>query len=214
MNETLYNRCIDKGIKPSHVFEVGVYYPETSNILLFIKDGIRATLVEPDPICIDKIHKYFGEYPFVKVLPYAIYEESGEIKLYRTNASTFVSTLKASPALINDKYIPDEKDSFIAKAVRFDEIDDGSIDILSIDTEGCEWYVIKYLISRPQVISLETHGKKYRNPYLNELLAWMEQNGYMVWYRQRSDTVFVRNDIEITASEKIKYSLKNILRMD
>ena len=212
MNETLYNRCREKGIITGHVAEVGVYYPETSNILKFINDGIRATLIEPDPICISKIEEYFKDFALVKILPYAIFDEKGPIKLYRTNASTFVSSLKASPALINDKYMPDEKDSFIADAIRFDDIDDSSIDLLSIDTEGCEWYVIKFMKSRPQVISIETQGKKYTNPFITEILNWMETNGYKIWYRQRSDTVFIKNEIPINFWEMLKYKIKYLFR--
>ena len=64
--------------------------------------------------------------------------------------------------------------------------------MISIDTEGSEWFVLKYMISRPKVISIETHGAAYLNPYLREISQWMEQNDYQPWYRDKSDTVYVR----------------------
>jgi hypothetical protein len=74
----------------------------------------------------------------------------------------------------------------------FDAIDDGSIDLLSIDVEGSEWYVLNTMRSRPTVISLETHGKTYRNPFLPQIRWWMSRNGYRLWYMERSDSVYVR----------------------
>lgn len=96
-----------------------------------------------------------------------------------------------SPALVNDRYQPKAEDLFYAEAHVFSDFDDGSIDLLSIDTEGCEWYVLMHMKSRPLVISLETHGKRYRNQYITEIQQWMKDNGYRKWYRDKSDTVYV-----------------------
>ncbi len=191
MNEKLYQRCRRKGLVPHHVAEVGVYLPKTSNILGFINDGVRATLVEADPLCISAIHDYFRGKENVTTHECAVYDREGEVELYRTNASTFIGELAASPALINDNYQRSEADRFVAQARLFSDIDDGTIDILSIDVEGAEWYVIKNLRSHPHVISVETHGRSYRNPHLREILAWFQEQGYVVWYRDKSDTVFV-----------------------
>jgi len=38
--------------------------------------------------------------------------------------------------------------------------------------------VLKHLVSRPKVISIETHGKYYLNPFLTEITQWMEREGY------------------------------------
>ena len=45
----LYRRLKAKGLRPSHVAEIGVWHPQTSNIYQYIQDGIRTTLVEPGP---------------------------------------------------------------------------------------------------------------------------------------------------------------------
>ena len=89
---------------------------------------------------------------------------------------------------------------------RFDEIDDGTIDLLSVDVEGSEWYVIKNLVSRPAVISVETHGALYSNPNLEKITGWMKNNDYIIWYKDRSDTVYVKKGMfNITIMDKIKY---------
>lgn len=193
MNTKLYQKVQKFKLPIKHVAEVGVYYPETSNVLGFINDGVCADLFEPDPLCIEKIKAYFNQHPHVKVHPYAIYHENTTIALYRTNASTFVETLSVSPALMNDNYIPNSNDKFYAEARCFADFDDGTIDLLSIDTEGCEWYVLQTLVSRPMIISAETHYRKYKNPFIHEIQEWMDANQYKVWYKDTSDTVYIQS---------------------
>ncbi len=140
----------------------------------------------------------------VVVYPYAIYDYNGKLELVQRNASTFVKDLPASPALVNDKYTIRKNDTFEVECKVFNDIDPGNIELLSVDTEGCEWYVIKNLVSLPEVISLETHGKFYTNPFITEIKKWMIENGYEIWYKTRSDTVYNKRGIfKITLSEKI-----------
>ncbi len=178
----------------SHVCEVGVYLPATSNILDFIQDGIRATLVEADPVTAEKIKEYFKEYA-INLFSVAIWDTNGVLKLSKAAASTFAAELKQSPAIVNDHYRVSKENTFEVPCKVFSEIDDGTIDLLSIDIEGGEWYVIKHLTSNPKIISIETHGKYYTNPFLHEISEWMRIKGYTIWYKDTSDTVFVRKDV-------------------
>ncbi len=207
----LYVKLKKKQFVPFHVAEVGVYHPETSNILDFILDGVRTTLVEPDPRSIKLIEERFSQQDNVTLHKVAVYAEDGQITLAQREASTFASFLKASPAIINDNYELNESDTFEVEAKRFDGIDDGTIDLLSVDTEGCEWYVIKYLVSRPGVVSIETHGGIYTNPNFRDIDAWMKSNDYSVWFKDKSDTVYVRNDaIKLNFIDAIELRLTNI----
>lgn len=209
MNEKLYNKCTSKGLIIKHAAEVGVYLPETSNILKFIEDGIRATLVEADPEYVLKIREYFRSFDQVTVYPYAVWDKSGFITLNKASSSSFVDELSASPAILNDNYVSDLEKKIKVEAKTFDEIDDGTIDLLSVDIEGGEWYVIKHLKSKPDVISIETHWKNYSNPYLREINDWMNEHGYNVWYVDRSDTVFFKTNLfELTPFEKIGNKFK------
>jgi len=209
LNEKLYNKCRSKGLKIKHAAEVGVYLPETSNILKFIEDGIRATLVEADPEYVLKIREYFSSFDQVTVYPFAVWDKSGIITLNKASSSSFVDELSASPAIMNDNYVSDSENKINVEAKTFDEIDDGTIDLLSVDIEGGEWYVIKHLKSKPDVISIETHWKNYSNPYLREINEWMSKHGYKVWYVDKSDTVFFKiNLFELTPFEKIGNIIK------
>jgi FkbM family methyltransferase len=212
MGKTLHRKVANKNITVSHVCEVGVFLPEMSNIIDFIvTDRVKTTLVEPDPRSIAAIREYFRDYENVTLLPYAVYDHDGELELVQRNASTFVAALPYSPALVNDNYTIRKEDTFSVSCKRFDRIDDGSIDLLSVDTEGSEWYVIKYLKSRPAVISVETHGKSYLNPFLKEIAGWMSSNGYARWYMDGSDTVYYREGaFPVSAGEKIRLFSKGI----
>jgi FkbM family methyltransferase len=190
---------------------VGVYFPEDSNLLYLIKDDIDTTLVEADPNCIQKINKYFAGYRKVKTVEAAVFDFHGEVELCRLESSTFISQLEASPALINDGCKIDETDKFVAKSILFSEIDNGNYDLISIDIEGAEWFVLKHMVSRPNIISLETHGKYYSNPNIAKIRDWIRENNYFVWYKDNSDTVYVKKGIfQVTIAEHLQLLLKNI----
>lgn len=191
----LYSKCRDRDLGFSHVCEIGVYRPEFCNVIDFIREDVRTTLVEPEPGAVKAIKEAFGNQKNVTLLPYAIYDYNGTLKLAKAGASTFVARLSKSPAMENDRYEVDEAEQIDVECRVFSDLDDGTIDLLCIDIEGAEWYVLKNLKSRPRIISVETHGKFYTNPFMKEIGEWMETNGYEAWYKDNSDTVFARKDI-------------------
>src|SRR5674476_37134 len=107
----IYRKSKSRNITFHHVCEVGVYLPETSNVIDFIKDNIRATLVEADAVTVEKIKDYFKGYP-IQVFAVAVWDSNGTIKLSKAAASTFVTELESSPAIINDKYRISEENTF------------------------------------------------------------------------------------------------------
>lgn len=212
INNLLCHKLDKKGFSPFHVAEVGVWHPHTSNISQYIEGGVKTTLVEPDPDSISLIKSQFSNKNNVTLYEVAVFDFNGEVELYKRESSTFVSSLSASPALINDDCDIQTVEKFTAKAVLFSEIDDGTIDLISIDTEGSEWFVIKNMRSRPTIISLETHGGMYVNPYLKELIEWLRKNNYVLWYKDKSDSVFVLQDtIPVTVFDKIIIFKSNVL---
>ena len=209
--DVLFLKLKQKKIQFKHVAEVGVYLPENSNIAAFAREGIKSTFVEPNPSPIEIIRQYFKDMDNVHIHPVAIFDKSGSVELVQRKASTYLKVLYASPAIVNDECITDENDTFTVDAVTFNEIDDGSIDLLSIDIEGGEWFVIKHMISRPLVLSIETHGAMYTNPYLKEIKKWMFENKYIIWYMDSSDTVYVKNKLfNISTLDKFKLFLTRI----
>src|ERR1035437_4481496 len=209
INNELYKQCKAKGLTFSHVCEVGVYLPETSNILDFILEGIKTTLVEPDPKNVKAIREFFKNNENISLFPFAVFDYNGVIELSQRGSSTFVSSLPSSPALVNDSYQKRESDNFEVECKTFDTIDDGFIHLLSVDTEGCEWYVLKNIKSRPNVISIETHGKSYINPFMKEISQWFQNNHYVIWYKDKSDSVYIKENLfTITSGERRKLWMK------
>ncbi len=208
----LYRKLSKKGFNPAHVAEVGVWLPETSNIFDYIEAGVRTTLVEPDPESIRRINERFGENTNVTLHTVAAFDYEGTLELSQREASTFVSSLESSPAIVNDGYVVDEKDQFTVRCTTFDTIDDGSIDLISIDTEGSEWFVLKHMQSRPAVISIETHGAAYTNPHLSDIQAWMSKNAYVLLFKDKSDSVYVQQKrVDVTLGDRIRLAWKNAM---
>lgn len=207
---TLTLKLQKKRYEPFHVCEVGVYLPENSSVRPFILRGKKATLVEANPVMVDKIRTAFKDYPKATVFPYAVADQPGKVTLYNRGASTFIDSVE-SPALVNDHYSKSDQDRFEVEAKTFNQIDDGSIDLLCIDIEGAEWFVLNKLVSKPNLISVETHGKYYLNPKFKEIHEWMRSRGYQIWYKDKSDTVFVKDEfIHVSWLEKIKMRLYSI----
>jgi hypothetical protein len=83
--------------------------------------------------------------------------------------------------------------------------------LLSVDTEGCEWYALKNLKSRPKVISLETHGKYYTNAYIKEILNGLSATIMRFGIRMEaiqflSKTAYLR----LVLLKSYRYFLKNL----
>ena len=67
------------------------------------------------------------------------------------------------------------------------------------------------MTSRPAVISIETHGGMYVNPYMNKLQQWMNDNNYKIWYKDKSDSVFVLSStISVSLIDKIRLFYSNL----
>lgn len=183
--------------KPNIICEVGVHKPHDLRFKNFILDEeINFILVEANPRCYDLLKSEYS-FPNVKIFNNAICDFNGKIKLYNRgsdlDASAFIDGLPYSPAIINDNYNKYEADSIICDGITFDKIDTGNIDILTIDIEGAEWFVLKYLKSLPKLICIETHGSNYINPYMNLILEWMHNNNYSEAIKDQSDTIYLYN---------------------
>lgn len=149
----------------------------------------------------------FGHLSHVVLHHVAIYAIKGEIDMYECNASSFVGGIQ-SPIKVNNGYVEDDTLNGIQSIIKgfpytgaahtkvksdiISTYDNGQIDILAVDTEGCEYYALETLVSRPKLICLETHGQAYINPMIDQIVNWMTVNGYGVAGQTESDTLFIR----------------------
>ena len=200
-----------KNYTPRHVCEVGVWHPKTSNIKYYIEKNIKSLLIEPDPESIALIKKEWGERKNLTLKTVACTDFEGTIDLHKAGSSSFVSSTKNSPAMVNDSYDIKKNNSTKVNAKKFSSEDPGDIDLISIDIEGSEWYVIKHMLSRPDIISIETHGGYYINPHIEDIKNWMDEYNYVLWFKDNSDSVYVKKHIiKVKFNEILFLMLKNI----
>lgn len=195
----LYHIAKAIGLRPRHVVEVGVNEPSRCSLSPFITEGVPATLVEPLPWCAENLRQAF---PSARVIEAVCAKEAGEVTLYDRGEGAWIEDVPKGAA-------PDEhpnhsgmrRDTFFeqykrrVRAIRFaDEIDAEEIDILAVDTEGAEWFVIGQMQkARPRMIRVETHfiGSGWRNPYWNEITERLAALGYFPAVEDVSDTLFL-----------------------
>jgi len=234
--DNLYQICQQLGFSPKLCVEGGAAHITTSQLREFVKNGTECILFEASPRlfwCLEHGYnndngknfmdtwparpeppydnKGWKDLPNVKMYNVAIHDAEGEINVYERNASTFVEG-SISPAVVNDNYKEDLRDATKVKCSTIDKYDNGKIDLLCADMEGCEWYMLKYLKSRPSLICLETHGNKYVNPFIKEIGEWMKKNKYEPIHQTQSDTLFLQTGTNTLRSagkfgyRSIKYS--------
>ncbi len=184
--------------------EVGVYFWNENGknycrLEEQANDNKKIILVEPLPRCIENIKTFIKNKSNITLYPYAVSNHNGETLIYDQGAATFIDEVKGNTP--RDIFWPhsDLNNSTKIQTVTFDKVDPGNIDVLFIDTEGSEYFVLENMISRPKIIAVETHfeenGKSYLNPYLDNIKQWMSNNQYTMWYKTDSDTFFKKIDL-------------------
>lgn len=157
--DNLYQICQSNNFNPSLCVEVGAAHPRTTQLKEFISNGIQCILIEASPWLFYCLNKGFdegdfqaswpetGDYPHqfpgfedlsnVKLYNYAVVDENKPIKFFERNASSFCEGI-ISPVKACDGYTENNNDSYTVTGITFDKIDEGNIDLLAIDIEGCE----------------------------------------------------------------------------
>lgn len=171
----------------SHIVEIGCAGVSSLHHLIVPQSNVQ--IFEPLPYHFEATRLVYSGMPNVIVRPYAIWKERGHIDLFVNGLSTFAEGL-SSPALANDDFQCDGHQKITVEARTFDEFDDGTIDLIEIDTEGGEWYVIERMISRPFFIIVEMQWKNYKNPFFDQIVDWMRINGYEEFQRHEANFTY------------------------
>lgn len=182
--------------RPKVVWEVGANHPNQVHVAPIIAGSERVELFEPHPYFAEELRRAFGHEGKITVHQVALAEKEGEALFRDDGCSSYLEGV-ASP---RTKRGEPPKNSFKVNCQRVERYDAGDIDLLAIDTEGAEWHVIGALKSRPRLICVEmalgpdpaVGRADYRNPYYDEIKAWMKTNGYVMVETDGQDEVFVR----------------------
>jgi FkbM family methyltransferase len=181
--------------------EIGVNLPELSQILKDAPEYDELILVEPEPFCFKKIQNYVASHYLktkIRLFNVAITDSNdGFVSMIQTKPecqSTSLYYIDKSPIL--KRYKHQDLQNIKVQSLKMNDIDNGKITHLFIDAEGAEWFVLKNLISRPQMIKLEmgnpNHPIKYANPFMKEILQWFKDNNYKFEKHIDSDMIFIK----------------------
>ncbi len=184
--QKLWELCPDA----QHAVEVGVWLPAFCHVSKFIDAGVRVQLVEPQPEVAKELDKKWGHLDNVTIHRVAVAAEAGEVTMFRPHPLPTAHLQGSDPPSKHEGR--DGVHRITVPAITFDTIDDGTIDVLSCDTEGSDWHVISKLKSRPTVIAVEMHHSRWRNKHHDEIIRWMEDNSYLNYGVIGGDDIYVK----------------------
>ncbi len=175
------------GVEPQHVCECGA--GGLLHTALLIKQGARADLIEPHPHFFAELYR---DYPAQCLWDCAIADpQNPNVPLTLLTAETpdgssYIEGVDAP----RTRFTPYTKHITVL-SVLFSKIDDGTIDWLMLDMEGCEWWALQEMKSRPKVIVIEWKScKGWRQPNAQEIEGWMRTNGYTLHEENKNDRIY------------------------
>lgn len=170
---------------PSHVCECGANSPINCYAKAFLGRS-RLTLIEPMPIQFGRLVDQLGSQDGVTLHNVAIIDEDEPRDVVMmawandcSHGSTHLAGVRAPTHVTGKGGIPkDNTTEIVVRGVPFSDIDTGDIDVMLLDCEGAEFFVLKRMISRPKIIKLEQYWGPHPHAMLDELTGWFHANGY------------------------------------
>jgi FkbM family methyltransferase len=182
------------GVEVTRCAEVGVLSVQVSSLREFIEAGIPCDLYEAVPDFCDSIERDIAQSPNVRLVRGAVSDYNGTMVLCIAGPSTFSASLESTPAINHDGFRRDGEGvkKLEVECRDFADLDPGDYDLVTMDIEGGEFPVLSRMRSRPRVLAIETQSRDYVNPQLGAITDWLVRESYKVWFRDDTDTVFVR----------------------
>lgn len=178
---------------PRHVCEIAAGSASKCFAAAFIGEAERITLVEPQPALFSTLVINYRLSPGVELHNVAVMDAPGTVEVCCHPAGSTDGYVYGEDAPCHSRNVK-YTDRVQVESVRMTAIDPGTIDLLWLDSEGCEWYALRHMVSRPRMIRVEMedtdHG--YRNRFLLEIEDWLADEGYEKVGIQDADWVYVR----------------------
>lgn len=167
--------------EPLTIFEVGCGDFSSLYTLSFWKNlKNKIHLFEPNQFYFHELEKRVCYHPNVTLHKEALYDYNGQVEMYLYGERSYIKGINSK--FLQDKvsYYYDLPDYYleVVDCKKIDFFDKGDINILNLYCEGAEFYCLKHLISRPEIIFLELQSENYVNPHKLEILMWMKNNHY------------------------------------
>jgi len=199
-------------VNVNHFFEAGAFNPTYSMGVMYatLNKDARISVVEP-------------MFEYAAQLDYALFQ--AQIEKYAVfNVALGDSEGKTQfcvPKKIGDRqssaYIKGNHCAYLSRG-KFSEddvfevsidvcpmsyLDDGTIDLLTIDVEGSEYSVLNHLVSNPAIVLVELYHsppKEFANEKIKEISDWFEKNDYVLVDVVEPDFLFVKRNLVVDAS--------------
>lgn len=132
----------------------------------------RTVMIEPDPVMAANARR---NYPWAEIHQVAIAETAGTANLRKLNGASYIKGIAWAPAFDACPRRAKKAGKVAVSTIPFTLVDDGKIDLINLDCEGSEWFVLKNMVSRPAFLQIEIYEK---HGHYREIMAWLEENGY------------------------------------
>lgn len=176
---------------PKRVADVGIYCPEACETMAFVQDlQCEVVMFEPQPEGFAALKEEFGGLANVTLHNVALVDVAGPALLHRPKDRC------VGDAFIHGAVTPGHRhrDTVMVEGRWFSDYDDGSFDLVQIDVEGADWWVIKHMVSRPKILVVEWKipKLKWANACQREINEWAKANGYTGQPFASNDRAFIR----------------------
>ena len=193
-------------LHPSVIYEVGVGGVNVSRAARYFGNpDVEVHLFDPITEHMDQFRNYIKRFNIknTHIHECCIGDKDGKVDIYECFEHSMILGLEGPN--INKKQSPEtyfgEKPVKIVSkdCFRISEFDKGNIDVILIDIEGGEWFVLKHLVSRPSMIWIELcenyGGGDFTNEHTDKILQWMDINGYQAIQKLDLDVLFVKKQL-------------------
>lgn len=214
--------CNENNVVVNHFFEAGAFNPTYSLGLMHVAmyPDCRVTVVEPIRFYAEQLAHafYVSKNKDHYIYNVALSDSDSTAILHIPNepgdkqSGSYLHG-KQSAYLTRGKNSESDTTAVEVKTFKMSDIDDGTVDVLTVDVEGNEYSVISNLNSKPSVIAIELfHAEPngYVNENVEEISDWFVDNEYELLGVNEPDFVYVRKDkvydrSKIIASSAIEY---------
>jgi FkbM family methyltransferase len=194
MNDYFLN--LIASVNPRKIWEIGVGNINICRTIRFFNTKLELSLFEVNPKTFEQIAGVLEQHKIsnVKLYNVGVYDKTGTIEFNDDGDSTASAEVFSPRSLAETKKELPELPKIVCPVIDMAEIDPGDIDVVLIDTEGCEYKIISRMKSRPKIIVVETHNddKSYLTPNFDLLEKWLSENGYIKLLEDVTDTWYVR----------------------
>lgn len=156
-------------------------------------------LFEPLPEYHHRLTEKSKGYPRVRVVPVALWDHEKGVTFYRIGQSSYIEGVTPRVDGTPEERTQEELDQVetTVPSARLSIYDRGDFDLALIDVEAAEWHVLRHMVSRPRLITLEMWRPKvapnYFHPDYGSIMKWMSDNGYTEVARVKCDSFFKRD---------------------